>query len=412
MKGDHKVYIGILLLLVAGFLLLEWARPKEVDWSYSYSKEHDRPFGCELLYKNLDTLFPGKRVESGDHSLYRAERQGQLGDGAIILIGEEVSLNEADRELLFKKVRNGAEVFISARSIDRALLDSLKIEMKHVFQFGVGQGDPKEAPEDDTVRLDLQEPKTPDDGYPFFKGTGAAHFKKSLTSESAPIGRDGQDRSVFVRSEWHEGRFYLHSRPLAFTNYYLTQKESYRYAFQALSHLPVKDVYWDEYYKPIRKRKSDPTQTPFRFILQNPPLRYAFYVLLLGVLLLLTFGSKREQRPMPVIAPPKNQTLSYVGVLGRLYFEDGGHQKIAQMRAEQFLQRLKERTGSEISDDLTDPSLQEKLALRSGVSEKRTKECLLWADRVLKGVKRTRQRDLLAMEQSIKAFWKESETGT
>ena len=408
MRSKFKLYMGLLVLLIGGVLLLEWSRPRSTDWSYSYSRDHSRPFGCELLYRKLPTLVPDKEVRSGEHSFFRAEDQGQLEEATIVMIGEKVGLNGTDRELLMERVRNGGKVFIAARSIDRPLLDSLAISMDHVFPWESEGKDPEEPPEDDTVRLDLQKAETPDKGFPFSKGLGSAHFQRVNPHSTEVLGRENGERMVFLRSEWGDGAFYLHSKPLSFTNYYLAQEASYPYAFKVLSHLPVEDLYWDEHYKPLRKSsRVDPTQTPFRFLLQEPSLRSALWVLGIGVLFLLTFGAKRDQRAMPIIRPPRNGTLSYASVLARLYFEEGGHRRVARMRAQQFLLRLQERTGMSLEEKLTDRDLQKRVAQRSGVDEETTRACLLQVDRALKGVTTIGQRGLLALEKRIRAFWKE-----
>ncbi len=410
MKGDHKIYIGIVGMILVGLILLEWTRPHPLDWNYSYSKEHQRPFGCALLYRNLDTLFPGQKVWSSERTLYRASQENKLQGTNILMVGEEIRLSETDRDLLFKKVRNGAKVFMAARSLDRIMLDSLEVTMEHEFSWEApAMNDPKEEPEDDSAYLDLEESETPENGYPFSKGLGSAHFKRFTIINSTSLGTDGRDRDVFVRSEWGDGAFYLHSRPLAFTNFYLAQEASYPYAFKVLSYLPIKDVYWDEHYKPLREERAraDPDQTPLRFILESPSLRSGLYVALVGVLLLLTFGAKRDQRPIPVIRPPANKSLSYVSVLGRLYFEDGGHQRIGKMRAQQFLKRLQERTGLKLEKpDPNDPELQGRIVEKTGVEHQKVKETLVALQRALRGDGPFSQKDLIALEKAIHAFWK------
>lgn len=408
MRADIKTYIGLFLLIVGGYFLLEWSSPRSTDWSYSYSREHARPFGCEILYRKLPVLVPDKELRYGKHTLFRAKRQGQLEDASVVIIGEKVGLNGTDRELLMEKVRNGGKVFIAARSIDRPLLDSLAISMDHVFPWENAGRDPEEAPEEDTVRLSLEKADTPKNGYPFSKGLGSAHFERANPHSTDILGRSEDGKRVFLRAEWGDGAFYLHSKPLSFTNYYLAQEASYPYAFKVLSHLPVEDLYWDEHYKPGRKgSRVDPTQTPFRFLLQHPSLRAALWVLGIGVLFLLTFGAKRDQRAMPIIRPPRNGTLSYASVLARLHFEEGGHHRVARMRARQFLHRVREATGMKLEEDLTERELQSRIAQRTGVEEGTVRACLLLVDRASKGVTKFGQRDLLALEKRIRTFWKE-----
>ncbi|MFB6257220.1 MAG: DUF4350 domain-containing protein [Flavobacteriales bacterium] len=410
MSGNYRLYIGILLLILGGLILLEWSRPKELNWRYSYSKDQSIPFGCELLYRNLDTLFPGHEVRSSDRSLFRAEQHGMLKEASAILISEQVKLSKTDRDLLFQKVRNGMHVFIAARDIDRALLDSLQISMDRVFSMP-GRLGKKDPPPTDSLRLDLKVPETPENGYPFSKGLGDAHFTRINPINTEVMGTAADQKKVFLRSDWGDGAFYLHSKPLAFTNYYLAQEASYPYAFKVLSHMPVRNVYWDESYKPMEKGRmgKKPTDTPFRFLLQDPSLRSALWGTVIGLFLLLTFGAKRRQRPMPVIQAPRNSTLSYVDVIGRLYFEDGGHQRVARMRSQQFLQRLRERTGHKV-EEIDKKEVWDSLIQRTGVSKETVYDCLYRVNSALKGVTSVRQKDLVALERAIVKFWREHGT--
>lgn len=405
MSREFKVYIAALVLLFLGFLLVEWSRPSSLDWSISYSKEHERPFGCRILYEELGTLFPEQGINSGKKSLVRQEMNGELEGSSMIFISEDFNPEEGDLELLFSKVRSGSEVFIAARSFSPALLDSIHVGMTPSFNWQHIAQDEEEEPADDTVRLDLEGVNTPEEGYPFSKGLANSYFTSYNPINSEAIGNDQDGNDNFLRVEWGDGVFYLHSNPLAFTNFYLSQEASYPYAFKALSHLSVNEVYWDERYKPIHREES--RQTPMSFLLKNPPLRSALWVALLGLVLLLSFGAKRSQRPMPVIHPPRNASLSFVRTLGRLYYEDGGHAGIARMRVEQFLQRLEERTGVKIRD-AGDPELHERIARRTGVSKERVREFMEGSQESLERKTKMNGKELLELDRRIREFQEEA----
>ena len=53
----------------------------------------------------------------------------------------------------------------------------------------------------------------------------------------------------FLRIKYGEGNFFLNTVPLAFTNYHLLNSDNNEYVYKALSHLPVQQTFWDDYYK-------------------------------------------------------------------------------------------------------------------------------------------------------------------
>ena len=79
----------------------------------------------------------------------------------------------------------------------------------------------------------------------------------------------------------NNGAFYLHSNPYAFTNYHLLNGNE-DYTATVLSYLPKQQIIWDNYNKSGRKV----IRSPLRYILTNPPLKWALYVSLFGLICL------------------------------------------------------------------------------------------------------------------------------
>lgn len=408
MRRSALLYLSVAAILLLGILLVEWSRPKELDWRLSYSKEHDRPFGASLLHEELDLLFPEGELSGSREPLYRSEDLSIGEERSLFFLSERFRPDRPDRDLLFRHARNGGRVFISAREIHRKLLDSLKVEMNSGLSGDISVFD--DADESDTTRLTLNGPmNTPKGGYPFENGLGRSSFSKINPINAEVLGRDGKERIVFIKVKWGEGVFYLHSKPLAFTNYYLAKEASYRYAFQALSHLPPSDIYWDEHYKPYQPQTE--ARTPLRFLLQHPSLRVALYLTLLALFLLLTFGAKRVQRPMAVQHPPRNATLSYARTLARLYYEDGGHGRVARMKAEHFLSDLRKRTGME-KELLRERGSWDQVARRCGFSEEAFKQAMEHVERALEGKGARNEEELMSFGRKLREVGTQTQTQT
>ena len=128
-------------------------------------------------------------------------------------------------------------------------------------------------------------------------GAGASH---RLFVDSARAGRtlaaDAQGRAVFVRLNHGRGHFYLCTVPMAFTNYFFLQPRTQGFATAALSYLPVRPTWWDEF----QKQGPVGEQSLLRVLLAHDALRTAYYLTLAGSLLFVLVYSRRRQRIIPL----------------------------------------------------------------------------------------------------------------
>jgi hypothetical protein len=116
------------------------------------------------------------------------------------------------------------------------------------------------------------------------------------------------------------------------------------------------------------------TATPLRFILTTEPLRWAYYLTLLSILLFIVFEAKRKQRIIPVIKPFANTTLEFVGTIGNLYYQRGDHKNIAEKKIQFFFDQL--HSTYFISSNHKDEDYGKLLSKKSGVPEKTVRELL------------------------------------
>jgi hypothetical protein len=124
----------------------------------------------------------------------------------------------------------------------------------------------------------------------------------------------------FAAFPFGEGHFLFHTTPLAFTNYQLLQPEVRAYIEGVLAHLPEGPVYWDTHSQISedvgRRRNSQdgmgrdlPKDHPLKYILAQPALAWAWYLLLALALLWIIFRGKRRQRIQPVLTGHENTSV-------------------------------------------------------------------------------------------------------
>ncbi len=279
-----------------------------------------------------------------------------------LFVGPNVTLDSLDVQQLKWFVSMGHHVFISTENPPQRLLKSLRVVTRYYA--------PPTLVARDTIRVRLIGDST-DRRYRFAARAIQYDFKRlaALPGDSAgqtarieTLGADEVGNSVLIRVPYGHGDFTFCSIPLAFTNYYLLRPSKAGFAWGALSYLPQGQVWWDEF----EKQGTEEDQSFLRVIYKHDALRIAFYLLLVGGLLLLWIGGKRRQRAIPVVKPLPNNTLQFVNTVASLYRQGDNHARIAHRKIDLFLDFIRSRY-NEKTDDLSNTDFRQLVTLKSGL---------------------------------------------
>ena len=195
----------------------------------------------------------------------------------------------------------------------------------------------------------------------------------------------------------------LHGAPVAFTNVALAADSGQAAAYLAgvLSYVPDADtVFWDATHKPLRARAARTLVAR-----QDPALRWAISLVLLGALFFVAFRGRRWQRAVPVVAPPPNAQREFARVLGRLHFVRDDRAWLARQKARLVRDRLRARYGLEATE-LSD-GLARTAAARAGRPEDEAR-ALFARVRDLEADPSPPADRLLALDRDIEAFFREA----
>lgn len=181
---------------------------------------------------------------------------------------------------------------------------------------------------------------------------------------------------IFYKIEIGEGNLYIHTVPYAFSNISMLQ-DRYRqiddldltenanlseYAMNVLPLLDIDSLYLDEGYTG-NYDNTERDQTPLEFVFSNPPIKWAYYVTLFGVLMYLLSRGLRRQKTIPVLYRKENTSMEYIDTLSNLYLSQGQHDKLAVHFKEHFLHFVKKKYY--IKED--DPKFDLLLAKKSSI---------------------------------------------
>lgn len=395
MRKD-KLYIAFLIFAVVLYAVVEILKPKPINWSNDFTRSSSIPYGAEILYDELNTLFPNSDISLNDQSIYNFYDDRSISSRNWIFINDQFQFDPLETEELLYSAEQGGQIFISG-VIQGKLADTLNLEYDYFYSLM----DSVSNEEQQTVTL-ADTSINRKDGWGFSKETSFYHITSYDTSKTEELGYWNVDQLNFVRITWGEGYIYLNSTPHLYSNYYLRNPELATYAFTTLSYLPVQETIWDSYYKAGRKVAG----TPMSVIISNNGLKHGWYLAILTLLLFMIFKAKREQRIIPIIKPPINSSIQFAETIGELYLEQGSHREILNKKLKFFYEYVNQHLQLDVSK--TDEKFKTDLAYRSGI-EKQEIHKLIDLIELSGSSGQVSQSELKLITEKIDEFYKQSQ---
>lgn len=322
----NKYYI-ILLVVFSILVYVEYNRPRPIDWSLTYSSSDKIPYGTYILREELKNTFPKNAITENKQSYFQLFKENQKA--SLLFIGNNFSPTEIDLELILNHAAKGNDLFVASTHFSSVFADSLGFEKDFNTNLSFLS--------DSISELYFTNKKLSRKKYIYKKAFTNSIFEKLDSSNTTILGGNLTGTN-FIKIKYGEGNVFVHLEPMVFTNYNLLSEKNFQYAFNALSYLPYGEIIWDEYYK--LGEGASRIKTPLYFIFENPPLRYAWYLLIFGMIFYILFEGKRKQRIIPVINPPKNTSLEFIETIGKLYFHRASHKDLADKKFKYFADYL------------------------------------------------------------------------
>jgi len=389
-------YFLILLVTVVAYGLFEYYRPKPIDWTPTYTNKDVIPFGTRATYELLPGLMRQAEVKSLRLPVYNHLTETRLPERSnYIFVCRELELSKNDQAQLLRYVARGNQVFLSAYYFPKP------------FQKALGFVAELKEPSlsDTTLGMNFTNPSLrARTDYHIRHDDGRNYLTVKDPKRITVLARNGRREPIFLKIAHGKGTFYIHNLPLALTNYYVLDPQQGDHAFKAFSYLPAQPTYWDEYQK--RGRFDEQEQTALRYVLSQPPLAWAWYLTLAGLLMYVIFAGKRTQRVIPVVEPPKNTALEFVQTVGRLYFQQGDHANLAQKKIQHFYTFLRERFN--LNPSHPDSEFRQTLARKSGVPEHEVNAVFVQIGYAQQGG--MTEYELMQLNEKIEAFYNQVQT--
>ena len=426
MKSSRNFLFAMLVLFVL-FCLLQVNLPKKFVWSPTFSHVDKQPFGCFVFDSVLTQSLPnGYHVTK--KTFFQLDQEHAKEKISVLMVVDQQDLKQLDVKYLCNIARRGGKVMVVAsssfddgRNADTVVVDELERTFKVRIEDGTyfslrGILSGLKAHDNDmydTIYWNNRETMYAAQSYRmFYNMVGGTLFVdsvpkvKRLAYTLSTAGYDYKLDSLYVgdftsfdtivdekeRIEridtfaikkvpaavsvpYGKGEVIFVSSPLLFTNYGMLEGNTSVYIFRLMSYLADLPVYRTEAYV-----KTDAMlvaeQSPFREFIKRPPLRWALYLALLGVVLFMIFTARRRQRVIPIMSKPANRSLEFIQLIGTLYYQRKDHVDLVRKKFKLFAEELRKTAGVDISDVNTDDREYLLLAEKTGMNSDRLKKMI------------------------------------
>ena len=405
------IHIALLLLLILSGCFRDKRLEELKKWKVTLDHNDKRPYGAWLACQSLKYHFPDAAIQTLSSGFRYTNMDNEMkynnsGRTLLILQGFNFYLSEAEWHDLKQFVNNGNELVIFCSKLDSKIERDLGCEKKLSGEEGYDFY-PLASDHDNKKVLHLAGDPGKEYGYvghsikgyflltndtaePENKSVAGAAYADSVSDNSTyPADTNNEnntssnddtyydditwarpdtlgyayDNPDFIRYRAGEGHITLHAAPLVLSNYFLLQPGNEQYLSALWQTLPknINRIFWSDYYS----RNTDESST--NILWRYPATRIA---LLLGIFVLLVyilFEGKRKQRIIPIIEPLKNDSVSFVETVGRLYYNTGNQSNLAGKMIQQFLEWV--RTYYLLNTNLLNENFIYQLTIKSGQPE-------------------------------------------
>jgi len=362
MSKRNKIYLLLIGITLIGIVYAELSKPKQINWFPSYSSYHKIPFGALVFNDLITARFDSVTTVTRPPFEYLKNHDVS---GTYLFFNNQLGFGEDELEVLLDWTEKGNTLIMASTDFEYSLLDTLRIETDIVS-----------IPENfnNQFQLRLTHPELQNTAQSVFdKAKTLYHFSEMDSSTVKVVGildKHQEDTARFsdtlvniIKKPFGKGTIVLSTFPQAFTNYFILEGQNKNYAAGLMSYVdPKKPLLLDAYYKSGKTFYA----SPLYLFLNNPYLKWAYYMMLLTALIYILFEGKRKQRPIPIIAPLKNQTLHYTRTIANMYYEKESHGDIAHHKIQHFLNYVRVHMHLSTSDIHTEFLSQ--LAARSNNS--------------------------------------------
>ena len=165
------------------------------------------------------------------------------------------------------------------------------------------------------------------------------------------------------------GKLIVTTMPLVFTNYGVMDSDARKLSEYMSSFFKGRKLYrlYEEKNKNTMMEEED---GDFKYIMSQPPLKWAFYIILGLLVVYMVFNSRRRMKAIPVHKIDEDTTLQFAKVLGTFYYHQDNHVPFLMKKYDKLKSTLQSRYGWDV-DKMEASDLINRLYVITGIKKER-----------------------------------------
>jgi len=333
MNKTYKIAFGLFLLLIISLAWLESSEPEPINWNPSYTNTDKIALGSLIFFESWTQSNP-ERFEEIKIPPYEYLNE-EPKNGTYFFLNNYVSFDNDELDDILNWVSKGNTLFISAYNFGGNLEDTLKVQLSsYISADGF-----KSRPALNLVNSNLKLEKA----LEFDQDLPAVYFEEIDTLNQVVLGtstfrkKDAEEKINFIKTGFGNGEIYLHSVPQAFSNYFLLKNKNYQYQEALLAYLSGNTILWDGYYKSGKGFFT----SPLYILLNNRPLKWAYYFIIITAIVFILFEGKRKQRSIPVVNTLQNKSYEFTETVSNLFLEQKKYHDLGLKKIKLFMEYIR-----------------------------------------------------------------------
>ncbi len=360
-----------------------------INWEKSYDSKSKHPYGTYFIRNIFQNGLDRHSVHNIDVSVQSyfdsADLQVNADPITYFFVGKSFNLYTSEVDSLLRFVEEGNTMFVAAEFLPSRLLDEIFHNYNDYNYYGYTNDSLVSLSFEDSVFNKEFEIVNEVKGKPKIKRWYNINYGIEYGHKGRTIGKSGS-RPCYIEFEYGDGKILIHTIPQVFTNRYLSSESGKEYVEIVISYFSNSMILFDNYTHhayddgsmEINQSKNDngrglDSPETLDFLLNNPPLRWGYFIILAGIFLFVIFTGKRQQKIMPTISSNDNSSLEFTETIARLYLKQNQHNKLIVHMENIFKNKIKSRYYIAYSEE---DEYVRRIAQKSGVEKTEIKNIL------------------------------------
>ncbi len=343
MSTKKILYLLLFIVFVLFLIQAKYHNAKEINWFKSYATHHKIPYGTYVLNTQLERIFTKENTLQINEPPFLFLKNNTSTNHTYLFVNTDLNFDDAEIERLLHWTAKGNTLYLAAENFSEKLLDTLKTELSLVNNFDNFNNQ---------YQFQLANSNLQVDSIYYFNRAERIHYFSAIDTLKSKVissiwnATTQKSTSAIpkkinaLKLPYQKGTIILSTFPQAFTNFFILENPNQNYTAGMLSYLNTNNtIYVDNFYK---NGKSIYT-SPMYIFLNTTELKWAYYIVLIGVLIYIIFEGKRKQRAIPIQQPLTNETLNFTRTIANMYYEKSAAKEIALQKINYFLTSIRNR---------------------------------------------------------------------